>query len=140
MKGRVNDKIDEIERFLGELLEILPTNIENYARDFKTKAACERYFEKIVEAIVDLAYLVVKGRNTRIPEEDKEVFDILSEEKIISQDLAERLKNAKGMRNIIAHEYGTVNDEIVFHSITEEIEKDVTEFVEAVKRLEKKEQ
>lgn len=38
------------------------------------------------------------------------------------------------MRNIIAHEYGTVNDEIVFHAITEEIERDTIEFIEVVKK------
>lgn len=81
MKGRISDKVDEIERFLDELLEILPIKIESYTKDFRTKAACERYFEKIVEAIVDLAFLVIKDRGLRTPEEDKEVFDILSEEK-----------------------------------------------------------
>jgi uncharacterized protein YutE (UPF0331/DUF86 family) len=33
------------------------------------------------------------------------------------------------MRNIIAREYGKIDDEIVFHSITEELEKDVTDLI-----------
>ena len=129
---RLKDKIREIESYASELSEIMPQSFEQY-KEIKTKAACERYFEKIVEAVIDLAFLIIKDKGFKIPEEDKEAFDILSKEKIISEELAEKFKDAKGMRNIIAHEYGSIDDEIIFHSITEEIEKDVKEFVRAVK-------
>ena len=129
---RIDDKIKEIEEYLSDLLDIIPDNFKEY-REIKTKAACERYFEKIIEAIVDLAFLIIKDKNLKIPEEDKEAFDMLSKEKIIDVNLAERLKDAKGMRNILAHEYGIVDDKVVFHSITEEIVKDVEEFIKDVK-------
>lgn len=137
MNGRINDKIKEIEVFLDKLSEILPINLKDYIKDSRTKAACERYFEKIVEAVIDLAFLIIKERGFKTPEEDKEAFDILSEEKIISDNLAEKLKDAKSMRNILAHKYGTVNDELVFYSLTEELEKDVKEFIKAVKKSKK---
>lgn len=130
---RIKDKIAEIENYLVELSDIMPKTLEEY-RENKTKAACERYFEKIIEAVVDLAFLIIKDRKLKIPEEDKEAFDILAEEKIISVQLAEKLKDAKGMRNIIAHEYGSIDDEIVFHSITEELEKDAREFIREIKK------
>lgn len=130
---RIKDKIKEIEGYLSELSEIMPGNFEEY-KEIKNKAACERYFEKIIEAVIDLSFLIIKDKNLRIPEEDKEAFDILAKEKIISAELAERFKDAKGMRNIIAHKYGNVDEEIVFHSVTEELEKDVKEFIEKIKR------
>ena len=136
-KMRIKDKIEEIETYLLELSEIVPKNLEEY-KEVKNKAACERYFEKIIEAVVDLSFLVIRGRGFKVPEEDKEAFDILSEEKIISDSLAEKLKDAKGMRNILAHEYGNIDDEIVFHSITKELQLDVGEFIGNVKRLESK--
>ena len=100
----------------------------------KTKAACERYFEKIIEAVVDLAWLVIKENGYRIPEEEKEVFDILCQEQMIAEDLKSKLKDAKGMRNILAHQYGVVDDELVFHSITEELIRDVDLFLEDINR------
>ncbi len=135
MNKRINDKINEIENFISEFDEIKSGSLENYLRDIKTKAACERYFEKIVEACVDLASLIIKERNLKLPEDDSEAFDILVEEGIITKDLAEKLKDAKGMRNIIAHQYGSVDDEIVFTAITEEIDKDVGELLEAVRKI-----
>ena len=44
--NRISDKINEIETYLEELEEITPNSFNAYAKDFKTKAACERYFEK----------------------------------------------------------------------------------------------
>lgn len=133
---RIKDKIDEIENYLAELEDILPANFEEYKNNFEKKAACERYFEKIVESIVDVSFLIIKEKRLKTPEEDKEAFDILSEEEIINGELAKKLKDAKGMRNILAHEYGKIDDEIVFCSITEEIIKDAEEFVNLISNLE----
>ncbi len=131
---RINDKIREIENCLSELEEIMPKNFYEYKTDLKTKAACERYFEKIIEAVIDLAFLIIKDKGYKIPEEDKEAFDILANEKIIPQELSIRLKEAKGMRNIIAHEYGKIDDELIFHSITEELKLDVSELIKSLKK------
>tara|TARA_Y100000034_G_scaffold135867_1_gene209501 strand:+ start:231 stop:638 length:408 start_codon:yes stop_codon:yes gene_type:complete len=135
MENRIRDKIKEIEKYLYELSEIKPNNIEEYLDDFKTKAACERYFEKIMESVVDLAFLVIKNKSFATPEDDKKAFEILENEGIITNELSEKLKDAKGMRNIIAHEYGNVDDNIMFESITEQIENDVKEFIDNIKKL-----
>ncbi len=45
MNERIKDKIDEIEKYIAELEEIVPKHLEDYKKDFKTKAACERYAE-----------------------------------------------------------------------------------------------
>ena len=136
---RLHDKIKEVEKYISELEGMLPHSFKEYQLDLKTKAACERYFEKIVEAIVDIAFLIIKENKYKTPEDDKEAFDILSQEKIISKITAEKLKDAKGMRNIIAHQYGVVDDEIVFEAITEQLIKDTTSFLVEVKQALKKE-
>lgn len=131
---RLNDKIEEIEEYLAELSDIIPRNFEEY-KETKTKAACERYFEKIIEAVIDLAFLIIKDKGLKIPEEDKEAFDILLAEGVIPERLSLKFKEAKGMRNLIAHKYGSIDDEIVFHSITEELGKDVKEFIKLIKKV-----
>lgn len=133
---RINDKIKEIGDYLSELLTIIPNTLDEY-KEIKTRAACERYFEKIIGAVIDLSFLIIKEKSMRIPEEDKEVFEILSSERAISEQLSEKLKEAKGMRNLIAHQYGVIDDEIVFNSIKEELKKDVIEFIQNIKSFRK---
>ena len=130
--GRIEDKVNEICSYLENLAEIKPSSLEEYKQDFKIKLMCERCAEVIVESLVDLAFLFIKKINLNIPQDDRKVFDVLKEANIISGELAERLKDAKGMRNILAHEYGKVNDEIVFEAVSFELEKDVKEFLSAI--------
>lgn len=125
---RINDKIREIKEFLEQLKQILPDTLPEYKANIEKKAACERYAEKIIEAITDLAFLTIKAKKLRIPTDDLDAFEILSENKMISETLAKKLQKAKGMRNIIAHQYGKIDDEIVFNSVTKELENDAAEF------------
>ena len=132
---RIEDKINEINGFLEELKGIIPSNFEEYKSSIEKKAACERYVEKIVEAVTDLAFLIIKIKKFEIPEDDTDAFNILLENKLIDNGLAKKLKDAKRMKNIISHQYGKIDDEIVFESISEELEKDVRAFIGKVKKL-----
>ena len=137
MKKRIDDKIKDIKVYLKQLKEIVPDNIKVYTKDFKTKAACERYFERIAESVSDLSLLVIKEKDLHIPDEDKEYFEVLKNENIISLELAKKLKEMKGMRNIIAHQYGSIDDELVYGVISEDLNEDVEEFIKII--LEKNE-
>jgi uncharacterized protein YutE (UPF0331/DUF86 family) len=134
MEKRINDKIEEIEQYLDELDSFVPNVFEDYSIDNKTKAACEHYFEKIVEALADLAFLFIKWKGFPSPEDDIAAFFVLAEKNIISKDLATKLKEAKGMRNLISHEYGKIDDELVFEAPNGDIQKNATKFLDAAKK------
>ena len=133
--NRLADKIAEIEKYLEELETIIPETLDEYISSLEKKAACERYFEKIVEAITDLAFLIIKLKKLKIPEDDVDAFNILLKNKIIDEAISKKLKDAKGMRNIIAHQYGKIDDELVYDAITEKIRKDASEFVKKAEKL-----
>lgn len=131
---RIDDKITEIEKFLDQLKDIIPDSIKEYRSNIEKKAACERFVEKIVEATTDLAFLMIKIKKFRIPEDDADAFNILSEHKIIDDKLSAKLKQAKGMRNILSHQYGQIDDEIIFDSINNELGKDIGTFIKILKK------
>jgi uncharacterized protein YutE (UPF0331/DUF86 family) len=131
---RAADKINEISLYLDELKGIIPVTIDEYKSSIEKKAACERYVEKIAEAATDLAFIVIKIKKLRIPEDDIDAFNILCENKIIDDGLSAKLKKAKGMRNIISHQYGKIDDGIIFESITEELNKDIGDFIGGIKK------
>jgi len=130
--NRITDKIKEIEQYLSELKDIVPQTLEEYSSDNLSKAACERYFEKVIEAATDLAFLVIAKNKFRLPDDDIDAFKILSEKKIISEELCKKLKDAKGMRNILAHQYGRVEDNQVFEAVTEQLENDINMFIKEI--------
>ena len=132
MKERIDDKAKEIEEYLSIILEFIPSNLEDYIDDLKNKAACEHYFEKIIEACEDLAFLLLRFKKIKFPEEDESVFHILFSNNILSKELVKKLQDAKSMRNFISHEYGKIDDEIVFEAISNELEDDVRKFIKEI--------
>ena len=135
MKQRIHEKITEISSFLSELQEIVPPQYNTYLQSLMVKAACERYFKKIIIAMIDLSFMIIKYKKLRIPEDDNSAFESLAEEGIISGELALKLRKAKGMRNIMAHEYGEVDVKLVFQAVSSEIFFDTEEFLKAIKSV-----
>ena len=133
--SRIDDKLKDIKTFIEDLKEYVPETFEEYSRSKDRKAICERYFEKIIEAITDIAFLIIKEKKLEIPQDDYDAFNVLMKNKIINEALAIRLKQAKGMRNIIVHAYGEVDDEKVYEAVTEEIEDDTEQFIEEIKKV-----
>lgn len=138
MEERINDKAEEIESYLAELDSFVPSSFDEYLNDRKTKAACEHYFEKIIESLADLAFLFIREKGFPSPDDDIAAFFVLAEKNIISNELARKLKEAKSMRNLISHEYGKVDDALVFEAISKDLEKDVKEFLKSVRKGVKK--
>ncbi|MDP2925934.1 MAG: DUF86 domain-containing protein [Nanoarchaeota archaeon] len=135
LKERINEKIQQIEIYLDELKAIVPKRLEVYKKDILRKAACERYFEKIIEAIEDLNFLIIDYKKFEYPDEENEIFEILRKNKIISDVLTKNLKEAKRMRNFIAHQYGKIDDERVFNAVNDELTSDSNEFIKSIKKI-----
>lgn len=135
VQERIQDKVNEITGFLDELSEIVPPDYDSYSDNSRDRAACERFFEKIIEASIDLSFTIIRYKQLEVPTGDKEVFKILEKHKIISSELAFRLSEAKGMRNILAHEYGKVNDALVYEAVHNELIRDIKNFLGEVEKL-----
>lgn len=133
-KNRIIEKIEEIEEYLSKLLDIVPEDLESYQLDYEKKWSCEMGFQKVIEAVTDLTFLIITNKDLEVAEDDLNAFDILEKNKIASKELSVKLKEARGMRNFIIHEYGKIDDEKVFHAISEEIEKDINDFIDSIKR------
>lgn len=135
IKGRIRDKIEEVEKYLQEINEFLPPTLEDYILNKMAKAACERGFEKVIESCVDIAFLTIRMKKFPFPENDEGTFSVLHKRGILEEALSKRLISAKGMRNFIIHEYEEIDDSKVFHTISEELPKDTEEFIKVIKDL-----
>lgn len=112
-RDRVLAKLDELDGYLGELRAVAPERFEAYQRT-ETKRACERLIQLSVEAVIDICALLVAGLRLGLPGEEDDLFDRLSRHGAISSPMAVTLRRMKGLRNLLVHDYGRINDEIVF--------------------------
>ncbi len=115
-RDRLLAKLDELDGYLAELRSIVPERFEDYLKVEK-KRACERLLQVAVEAVLDACALLVAGLRLGLPGEEDDLFTKLAARGAVSTSTAEILRRMRGLRNILVHEYGRINDALVFEAV-----------------------
>ena len=117
-KKRILVKIDELNGYLDELEQIAPAKLKfKEYQEIEKKRSCERLLQLSIEAVIDICKLFVSGMRLGLPAEENDLFDKMQKKKLLSKEMAVTLKEMKGFRNVLVHEYAAVNDELVFKAI-----------------------
>jgi uncharacterized protein YutE (UPF0331/DUF86 family) len=112
-RERILAKIDALDGYLRELHTIAPANFEEYTT-IEKRRACERLLQVSIECVIDICSLFVIGLRLGLPAEEDDLFEKLTQAGIIPQSMREILRRMKGFRNILVHEYGRIDDRIVY--------------------------
>lgn len=129
----IENKISSIKKYLKILEGFKKCSLNEIKKNLTIKGAVERYLYLAVQATIDLAEAIIAFRNLRKPSVYSEAFDILKEEKIITDKLAEKLIAMTGFRNIIAHDYEKI-DLTIMYDVLQKGLKDIKQFVKAVRK------
>ena len=121
VKKRILSKFSELDSYLDELDSIKPNDFEDYTSSIK-KRSCERLLQISIEVVIDICNLLNSNLKLGIPNDEEDIFNQLKNKKVISKSMAEILSDMKGLRNILVHKYGVVNDELIFEVIEEKID------------------
>jgi len=116
-RERTLAKLDELDGYLVELRSVAPATLQEY-RTVEKRRSCERLLQLSIETAVDVCSLLVAGLRLGLPGEENDLFEKLAEREVISRPMADLLRRMKGMRNILVHEYGRVDDELIFDAVT----------------------
>ena len=124
----IENKISHIRKYLRILDGYQKYSRKEIEGSIDLKGAVERYLYLAAQATIDLSEAAVAYKNFRKPTTMSESFYILNEEKIISNELTEKLVKMTGFRNAVAHDYEKLNYEIVYDVLQNRL-KDIEEFI-----------
>jgi uncharacterized protein YutE (UPF0331/DUF86 family) len=119
-RDRLLARLDEMDSYLAELRAVAPARLTEY-KTIEKRRACERLLQILVEAVIDVSSLLVSGLRLGLPGEEDDLFQKLLARGALSDAMAGTVRRMKGLRNLLVHEYGRVNDEIVFETITHQL-------------------
>ena len=91
-----------------------PSDLE---KNFQKEAVVERLFQIALEALLDIGRMVISIENLPRPEENDEIFQVLSKANIISEDFSKRAFGMGRFRNILVHGYMIIKPERVFENL-----------------------
>ena len=106
-------KMESLRRCLVRLEKKRPNSLEQLVSDYDLQDIICINLERAVQLAVDLGLHLLVLSDIKPPATMSEVFSSLAVEKIISPELAAKLKGAVGFRNIAVHEYEEINWAIV---------------------------
>jgi len=130
-KKLIQLRIDVIERNIKEAREIVKEKIS-----YRDELALKHALLESIEACFDIANNIISAFDFRRPLSYSDAFEVLKENKIIDEKLAERLKEMAKFRNFLVHRYAFVQKEKLVEIVRQDI-KDI-EFVKTVLKLMKK--
>ncbi|WP_447862848.1 type VII toxin-antitoxin system HepT family RNase toxin [Nitrospira calida] len=121
-RERILAKLDELEGYLGELRQIVPASFAEYMDKLEKRRACERLLQLAIQCMMDVCALFVAGLRLGLPAEENDIFEKLERARIIAPPLTGVLKTMKGFRNILVHEYGGLDNAIVYKMASTRLE------------------
>lgn len=99
----------------------------------------ERLFLLIVDAAIDINTHIITRNKFESPDDYQGTFGILAQHKVIPSELAEKIRESVGLRNIMTHGYEKVQRQKMFDDIVNGIGqysaymKAISDYVERIK-------
>ena len=106
-----------IEKYLDDLEEIVPKNEDEFLSNKEKQYSVSMIIMNIINACIDIGQEIIINKQYTYPGSYKEVFETLHSKKIINKNISSKMKELVGLRNLLAHEYGTINFEILFETV-----------------------
>lgn len=108
------DKLRYINRYTDDLKQTRGMSKEEYVEDMVTQRAVERTLMNLVQACIDLAQHIRSAKGLSPTGTAKQEMQALGNADILSRETQEKMEEAIGFRNILAHRYGDIDHEVVF--------------------------
>lgn len=118
----VNRKLQKLTSYLAELEMMEGIALEDYLKDFRHRRTVERLIQLIVDVAVDINTHAVVDAGNPPPADAFGSFLEAAKIGLFSREFAQKLAPSTGERNIIVHDYESIDDKIVFDSISEALD------------------
>lgn len=115
------DKLQYINQYTDDLRQMREQSRDQYLNDMIRQRAVERTLMNLIQACIDLAQHIRSTEDLSGSETAKQEIQALGEAGIITSETQVKMEEAVGFRNILAHRYGDVDQEVVFDVLQDDI-------------------
>jgi uncharacterized protein YutE (UPF0331/DUF86 family) len=113
----VTERLEALKGYLAELDHYARYNFDELTADFVVYRAAQHSLQLAAQAVVDIAvHIISADYNARVGDY-RQAFESLGEEGVLPAAFAERLAPIAGFRNILVHEYLTVDPVKLYGSL-----------------------
>ena len=117
-KESIEDRLLKMDETLKILEEYKWISWNKYKADIKTQWIVERGFIIVAEMVFDIGAHILSSIYSEYCDEYEEITMGLANRKVISQKLAGGLEGFGGFRNVLIHEYVSLDSKKVYEALT----------------------
>lgn len=115
----VQRRLREIDRRLGWLRSIHSHDRQTFVRDPGLQAQAERHLQLAIQSAIDIALHILAEDSGETPDDYGGAFTLLARLGVLPEQLAERLRRAAGLRNVLVHTYLDVDPTKVWEHLSD---------------------
>lgn len=101
----LSSRLSALAGYLAELRPFAEVSREDFVKDSRLHHLAERLLHLACECMLDTAHHLISDVGYRQPTSYKDAIEVLREEGVLDDDLATRLKEWVGFRNVLVHFY-----------------------------------
>lgn len=122
-----------LDENLKKLKEEKNITLEEYLRNYRTRAVVERLLQVVIEDCISIGNMIISFENLKKPETYADIFTELAINKIISQELRDEFVKIARFRNMLTHIYWEIDNKLVYEVIQTHLQ-DFDTFLQEIKK------
>jgi uncharacterized protein YutE (UPF0331/DUF86 family) len=116
-------RLNLIKRCYKKIKLILDKTLDQFLKDDISQLAIERCLQLSAQAMADIGSHLIAQSGWAVPNTYSEIISVLSNKKILSKSLANKIESFMGLRNILVHSYLEIDEELLYNEIKENVEE-----------------
>ncbi len=120
-KTLIKNMVDNLKTNIS-IIENKDVTVDMILGSEDMQAIIDRRMQLSIEVCIDIATHLVAGLDLPRQERAADVFVALGKKEIITNSLAQKLSNAVGLRNILVHEYISIDYELAYSDLDEKLQ------------------
>lgn len=129
----IRERLALLDEYTTDLRQLQSVDFHTYAENKLVRRAVERTLHLAVEACLDVGQHIIAQEGFRRPTDNQDVFAVLTEEGIVSDELLPSLIAMAKFRNLIVHDYARIDNAIVFGILKRRLD-DLDAYARAIAR------
>jgi uncharacterized protein YutE (UPF0331/DUF86 family) len=118
-KNVITTRIEQIDKHLDRISSYSKLSYEDFLKDKNVQDIVEYNLFQIVNHLINITQHIVVDEDYGLPQTAYEASQILHHKGILSGDDLELLRKMIGFRNIVGHDYISLNKKAVYFILTE---------------------
>jgi len=114
---RIKEKFNFGKKYFEVAERMTSFSKEEFMERLDLQLQAERLFEVLIQIILDVCTHIVAHSNVQAPQSYSECMKRLSELDILPQEKVSTFSSLIKMRNLIVHQYGDINYDILFNAL-----------------------